>query len=316
MTRVGAVDCGTNTIKLLVADLSAQTGEEREVLREIRMVRLGQDVDRTGRLADAALDRVFAAVEDFAGLLETHGAETLRFCATSAARDASNASVFREGVERRLGVTPEVLTGAEEAQLSYDGATRTLASSRPTGAGLAGRVLVVDIGGGSTELVVGDAGTGQVEAARSLDIGSVRLTERLLASDPPTAEEIAAAGDAVEEALDELAGDGVHPGSADTVVGVAGTITTVAADVLGLPGYDRSRIHHVTLSLPDVEASCARLLGMRVVERRALPFLHPGRADVIGAGALILQRVLRRTRVQGLLVSEADILDGIAWSLV
>ena len=181
--RVAAVDCGTNTVKLLVADLDPETGEEQELVRESRMVRLGQGVDETGRLSDEALERLFAAVDEYAAVVAEHDVETLRFCATSAARDASNAEVFTTGVRERLGVEPEVIAGAEEAQLSYDGATRGLPD-------LVAPLLVVDIGGGSTELVLGDA-HGSVRAGHSLDIGSVRLTERCLRSDPPTADEIA-----------------------------------------------------------------------------------------------------------------------------
>lgn len=309
MTRVAAIDCGTNTIKLLVADLDAASGAEQERVREMRMVRLGQGVDRTGRLADEALARVFAAIEEYAEIIAAHDVDALRFCATSAARDASNAGVFVDGVKQRLGVVPEVVTGDEEAQLSYDGATRSLTSGdRPA------PFLVVDIGGGSTELILGD-GHGHVHAARSLDVGSVRMTERYLVSDPPTPDEVAAATRSIDTSLDGLGGHGVVLEDARTVVGVAGTITTVAAMVLDLPAYQRERIHHATLRLTDVHAATERLLGMTHDERRALPFLHPGRADVIGAGALILDRVLLRTAVDSMLVSEADILDGIAWSI-
>ncbi len=313
MTRVAAIDCGTNTIKLLVADLFVETGEERELVREMRMVRLGQDVDRTGVLADEALDRAFAALDEYAAIIARHDVERLRFCATSAARDAGNAAVFAAGVESRLGVVPEVVSGDEEAQLSYDGATRSL-----VGSDLPAPFLVVDIGGGSTELILGDPSTrsgtaaGHVRAAQSLDIGSVRMTERHLRSDPPTAAEIAEAVAGIDEALDRTV---VPVEQARTVVGVAGTITTVTAGVLGLPKYDRAAIDHAVLSVDDVHATADSLLGMTKAQRTALPYMHPGRADVIGAGALILDRVLRRTTVDSLLVSEADILDGIAWSV-
>ncbi len=313
MTRVAAVDCGTNTIKLLVADLDPETGTEHELVREMRMVRLGQDVDRTGRLADEALERTFAAVDEYAAIVATHDVDAIRFCATSAARDAGNGAEFAAGVEARLGVKPEVVTGAEEAQLSYDGATRGLA-----GGDLPAPFLVVDIGGGSTELILGDPSTGSgttaghVRAARSLDIGSVRMTERYLRSDPPTHDEVAAATADVAAAV---AASGVPLGEARTVIGVAGTITTVAAGVLGLQEYDRAAIDQARLAVSDVHALTERLLAMTVAGRRALPYMHPGRADVIGAGALILDEVLRRTTADTLLVSEADILDGIAWSI-
>jgi exopolyphosphatase/guanosine-5'-triphosphate,3'-diphosphate pyrophosphatase len=306
MTRVAAVDCGTNTIRLLVADLDPATGTEHELVREMRVVRLGQDVDRTGRIAEEGLDRTFAAIDEYAAIVAAHDVGRVRFCATSAARDADNAAEFAAGVETRLGVPPEVVSGAEEAQLSYDGATRGLA-----GKDLAAPLLVIDIGGGSTELVLGD-GHGQVRAARSLDIGSVRLTERHLPTDPPTHDEVDAAASAVATAL---ATSDVPLGEARTVIGVAGTITTVAAGVLGLEEYDREAIDQARLAVADVHALTGRLLAMTVAERKALPYMHPGRADVIGAGALILDEALRRTTVSTLLVSEADILDGIAWSV-
>ncbi|HSJ19723.1 MAG TPA: Ppx/GppA phosphatase family protein [Nocardioidaceae bacterium] len=306
MTRVAAFDCGTNTIKLLVADLDPAAGTEHELVREMRMVRLGQDVDRTGRFADEALERTFAAVDEYAAVVAAHDVEAIRFCATSAARDAGNGADFAAGVEERLGVRPEVVTGDEEAQLSYDGATRGLA-----GGDLPAPFLVVDIGGGSTELILGD-GHGHVRSARSLDIGSVRMTERHLRSDPPTRDEIASAAGEITAAV---ATSGVPLGEARTVIGVAGTITTVAAGVLDLEEYDRSAIDRSVLSLADVHSLTERLLAMTVEERRGLPYMHPGRADVIGAGALILDEVLRRTSVDSLLVSEADILDGIAWSV-
>ncbi|MGZ4455988.1 MAG: Ppx/GppA phosphatase family protein [Nocardioides sp.] len=308
MTRVAAVDCGTNTIKLLVADLDPTTGEQGELVREMRIVRLGQDVDRTGMLHEDALARTFAAAEEYARIVTDLGAERVRFCATSAARDAGNAEVFRAGIRERLGVEPEVVTGDVEAQLSFDGATRSLPD-------VPGPVLVVDIGGGSTELILGDAATGVVTAARSLDIGSVRMTERLMPSDPPTAEEVEAATAALDEALDTLPSYGVELGAAATVVGVAGTVTTVAAVLLGLSTWDRSRIHHARFPVADVHALADRLLGATVAEREAL-HIPSGRSDVIGAGALLLDRVLRRSPAEALLVSDSDILDGIAWSLV
>lgn len=299
-TRVAAVDCGTNTIKLLV------TGPDGELVREMRMVRLGEGVDRTGVLSDAALERTFAAIDDYAALLLVHDVppSAVRFCATSASRDAANADVFRAGVRARLSVEPEVVSGAEEAALAYGGAVRHLrvAPSYP--------VLVLDIGGGSTELVLGDA-DGPV-AAHSMDVGAVRLHERHLHTDPPTAAEVAALLVDVDRALDACP---VDPALAVTVVGVAGTVTTVAAGVLGLTAYDRAAIDQAELDVADVRALADRLVAMTVAERLALPWMHPGRADVIGAGALVLVRVLERSGAARLVVSEADILDGIAWSL-
>ena len=305
VTRAAGIDCGTNTIKLLVADLDPDTGAMTELVRTARMVRLGQGVDASRTLHPDALERVMTAVEDYAGLLREHGSPPLRFCATSAVRDATNREAFLDGVRERLGVTPEVLSGAEEARLSYAGATRGLGD-------VPAPVLVVDIGGGSTELVLGD---GEVaRAGHSLDIGSVRLTERFLGDDPPTAEQRAALVRVVDEELDTLAGHGVDLASARTVVAVSGTGLTVAAAVLDLPELDRDLVDRQVVAVSDVHAAVDRLVGLTVEERRALPFMHPGRADVIGAGALILDRVLRRVPAHDLAVSVSDILDGITWS--
>ena len=308
-SRVAAVDCGTNTIKLLVADLDAGSGEERELVRTSRMVRLGQDVDRDRRLAADALERVLAAVDEYAEVVSRHDvpASAVRFCCTSAVRDASNATVFLDGVEHRLGVRPEVVSGAEEAALSYAGATRVATDLVPP-------VLVVDIGGGSTELVLGDGL--EPGAAHSLDIGSVRLTERYLASDPPTADEVEAARSEIERQLDTLPGHGVDLTSAQTVVAVSGTGLTVAAAVLDLPALQREGLDGASVPVDGVIASAGDLLAMTVEQRRALPYMHPGRADVIGGGALVIASVLGRAGVDRLRVSVRDILDGIAWSVL
>ena len=301
---VAAIDCGTNTVKLLIGALP------QVVVRETRIVRLGQGVDASGRLAPEALDRTFAAIDEYAALVGEHDVARIRFCATSATRDAENSEVFAEGVRARLGVTPEVLTGAEEAALTYAGAVRHLREEPAL------PVLVVDIGGGSTELILGsstrsDPGEAPA-AAHSMDIGSVRLHERHLRSDPPTREEIAGCVADIERHLDACP---VPPEGAATVVGVAGTVTSVAAGALDLPGYDREAIDQAVLPIDAVQAMVERLVALPLAQRLTLPWLHPDRADVIDAGALILSRVLRRTRVGSLLVSEADILDGIAWSL-
>ena len=297
--RVAAIDCGTNTIKLLIGSLPAVD------VREMRMVRLGQDLDRTGRIADEALVRAFAAIEEYAELIRTYEVppERVRFVATSASRDASNAAVFVAGVRDRLGVEPEVVSGDVEAALSFDGAVRNLrvAPSTP--------VLVIDIGGGSTELILGSAAP---NAADSMDIGSVRLHERHLHSDPPTAAEVAACVADIDAHLDACP---VDPADAATVVGVAGTVTQLAAIALDLTTYSREAVDQLGLPTEQVHATVERLLGMTVAERLALPAMHPGRADVIGAGALILDRILRRTRATSLVVSDSDILDGIAWSI-
>ena len=304
MTRVAAVDCGTNTIKLLVADLDPESGEAQELVRESRMVRLGQGVDSTGRLADEALARVFAAVEEFAALVEPHAVERTRFCATSAARDAENADVFRTGVEARLGVVPEVVSGSEEAVLSFSGAVRPLAAAG--GGEVPGPVLVVDIGGGSTELVLGE---GDRRDAVSMDIGSVRLHERHLHSDPPTPAEVAACVADIDRHLDD---SGIAMDRAATVVGTSGTIKTLACGVMDLDTYDRNAFDRAVLSNAETARFVDALVTMSVAERRALPYMHPGRADVIGAGALIWSRILARVPVPEHLVSEADILHGMA----
>ena len=312
---VAAVDCGTNTIKLLIGAFPDVA------VRESRMVRLGEDLDRTGRLADAALARAFAAVEEYADLVRAHGAARVRFVATSATRDAANADVFTAGVRERLGVAPEVVSGEEEAALALAGALGGLRTP------VDGPVLVVDVGGGSTELVLGRLGAEGPDVLRpvvlgavSVDVGSVRMHERHLRSDPPTADELAACSADVDAALEAgLAASGLgalleaQPPAA--VVGVAGTVTSVAAGVLDLAAYDREAIDQQVLPVEAVREEVRRLTTTTVAERRALPWMHPGRADVIDGGAVVLERVLRRVGARELVVSEADILDGIAWSI-
>lgn len=302
---VAAVDCGTNTIKLLIARLPGMT----DVVRESRVVRLGQDLDRTGRISEEALERAFAAVDEYAALVAEHDVDEIRFCATSATRDAGNAEAFTRGVRERLGIEPEVVTGAEEAALAFDGAVRNLREPVP------GAVLVIDVGGGSTELVLGPSdgpSGGRGPTGHSMDMGSVRLHERHLRSDPPTAEEVARCVDDIDAHLDASP---VEPADARTVVAVAGSNLTIVAGVLDLPEYDPEEIDQSEVGVTDVLAMVDRLVAMTVAERRALPYMHPGRADVIDAGALILARVLRRAGVTSLVASESDILDGIAWSL-
>jgi exopolyphosphatase/guanosine-5'-triphosphate,3'-diphosphate pyrophosphatase len=309
VTRVAAFDCGTNSLRLLIADLDAASGSMVELVREMRIVRLGQGVDRTGRISPESLERTFAALDEYAAMVSEHRPDLVRFCATSAARDAENADEFKAGVRARVGVEPEVIDGDAEARASYSGATRVLRGGPQE---RRGPFLVLDIGGGSTELILGDA-DGTVTTAHSLDIGSVRLTERHLRADPPTPQQIEAVCADIDAALD---GCRVDPALAATVVGVAGTVTTVAAGVLDLAAYDGSLIHLAELDVASVHATISALVAMSVAERRTLGYMHPGRADVIGAGALILDRILRRTRVGTLTISESDILDGIAWSCV
>ncbi|MFF6880117.1 exopolyphosphatase [Streptomyces sp. NPDC012474] len=312
MTRVAAVDCGTNSIRLLVADADPATGELVDLDRRMTIVRLGQGVDRTGRLAPEALQRTFAACHEYAGIIKEHGAERLRFVATSASRDAENRDEFVRGVLDILGVEPEVISGDQEAAFSFTGATKELAGDDH----LPKPYLVVDIGGGSTEFVVGDD---RVRAARSVDIGCVRMTERHLVrdgavSDPPSAEQIAAMRADIEAALD-LAEETVPLREARTLVGLAGSVTTVSAIAQELPEYDSQAIHHSRFSREQVREITEWLLRSTHAERAAVPSMHPGRVDVIGAGALVLLSIMERIDAQEVVVSEHDILDGIAWSV-
>jgi exopolyphosphatase/guanosine-5'-triphosphate,3'-diphosphate pyrophosphatase len=312
VTRVAAVDCGTNSIRLLVADADPRTGELADLDRRMTIVRLGQGVDRTGRLAPEALERTFAASRAYAEAIKEHGAERLRFVATSASRDAENRDEFVRGVLDILGVEPEVVTGDQEAEFSFTGATKELAGRDD----LATPYLVVDIGGGSTEFVVG---ADRVRAARSVDIGCVRMTERHLVrdgavTDPPTAEQVAAMRADIEAALD-LAEETVPLREARTLVGLAGSVTTIAAIALDLDEYDSERIHHSRVSLARVREITEWLLRSTHAERAAVPSMHPGRVDVIGAGALVLLSIMERTGAEEVVVSEHDILDGIAFKV-
>jgi exopolyphosphatase/guanosine-5'-triphosphate,3'-diphosphate pyrophosphatase len=263
-------------------------------------------VDRTGRFAPAALERTFAACRRYAGIIEQTKAAQVRFVATSASRDVANRDEFVAGVRAALGVDPEVVTGDEEAQLSFIGATSELSDG-----GYETPFLVVDIGGGSTEFVLGRT---SVLAARSVDVGCVRMTERHLHDDPPTAEQVAVARADIEAAI-ALAAETVPIGETATLVGLAGSVTTVAAMALDLPAYLPERIHRSRIAAAEVRAVTGRLLAMTREERAALPFMHPGRVDVIGAGALILACVVDAVAADEVLVSEHDILDGIAWSI-
>ena len=322
--RVGIVDCGTNTVRLLIADGSVQVADETrrvadgrassvgdspvltDVVRVLRFVRLGQGVDATHRFHPDALARTFAALDDFAGLIDEYGPlDRLRFLATSAARDATNREEFFVGVEQRLGVIPDIIAGDEEARLSYLGAL--------AGGPVAdGSVLVMDIGGGSTELICGDA-AGALTAARSFDIGSVRLRERYLHDDPPTSAQVAAAREYVASLVDSgevpLAGVG-------TFIGVAGTNTSLSAMRQGLVTYDSARVHNSSLMPDEVRALASELLASSVASvRQRYPFLEPMRAEVICAGALICDEVAERVRC-AMLVRETDILDGAALDLL
>lgn len=300
--RVAAIDCGTNSVRLLVADLDASG--KRDVHREMRVVRLGEGVDATGVLAAGALERTRTALVDYAGTCRALGVERTRFVATSATRDAGNRDDFTALVEQAMGVSPEVVSGQQEAALAFAGATAGLDVAQ-------GPFAVVDIGGGSTEFVLGTTG---VEAARSVDIGCVRLTERHLVADPPTAEQVAAARADIDAALD-LVAEVVPAHRARTAVGLAGSVTTVAALALGLPSYQPERIHLSRIPAQQVADVTSRLLAMSRAERAALPVMHPGRVDVIGGGALVLLAAVERFGWDEVLVSETDILDGIALSI-
>jgi len=318
--RVAAIDCGTNSIRLLVAD-GGPVGLT-DVHREMRVVRLGEGVDETGRLSPAAIERTRLALVDYAACIRSLGATEMRMVATSASRDAANAAEFRAVVRQILGVEPEVITGLAEAALSFVGAVANLP-------GVADPVLLADIGGGSTELVLGSVLATSlvpgsmltqpveptVTAAHSMDVGCVRLTERRLHDDPPTGAQIQAALEDLQVALTAAAAD-VPVRQAAAFVGVAGTVTTIAALALGLPAYDPDAIHGSVTGYQQVAEITDRLLGMRRSERAALPVMHPGRVDVIGGGALVLRTVMEFVGAREVIASEHDILDGIALSLL
>ena len=309
---VAAIDCGTNSIRLLIARRDAPTSAPVDLERHLEMVRLGLGVDRTGRFDPVAVERTLDAARRYARLIEHHGVEVedIRFVATSATRDAANREVFIEGIEQILGVRPEVISGPEEAELSFRGAVSTL-EGLP-----AGPRLVVDIGGGSTELVLGEQTPSH---AISLDIGSVRLTERHLADDPPSPQQITTAQADIAQALDRAEQDIPFERTA-ALVGVAGTVTTVTAVALGLEEYQPDITHGAELTTAQMREQCDRLLGATRAERSRHRLIHPGRIDVIGAGALIWSQVIDRvaaaTSITTVRTSEHDILDGIALDLL
>jgi exopolyphosphatase/guanosine-5'-triphosphate,3'-diphosphate pyrophosphatase len=309
--RVAAIDCGTNSLRLLIADIDPDRHLLTDVARRMEIVRLGQGVDATGQLAPEALERTMAALSQYAELITSAGAAAIRMVATSATRDAGNAADFTRGVVDILGVAPEVISGDEEARLSFAGATAELAGTSEPG-GPVPPYLVADIGGGSTEFVLG--GTSAPLAALSVNIGCVRLTERHLRSDPPSADQIGQATADIDRGLDQVAAAIAVP-DARTLVGLAGSVTTVTAVALDLPAYDPARIHHARIPAAAVDAVTRQLLGQTRAQRAAIGSMHPGRVDVIGAGALILDRIVQRFGFAEVVTSEHDILDGIAWSL-
>ncbi|HKD88021.1 MAG TPA: Ppx/GppA phosphatase family protein [Streptosporangiaceae bacterium] len=315
MKRVAAIDCGTNSLRLLIADVDVARRTLTDVERRMEIVRLGQGVDATGMLAPEPLDRTLRMLAEYAKQIAAADVTAVRMVATSATRDARNAADFSAGVQRALGIAPEVVSGSEEAQLSFAGATAELGAAGAP-AGLAPPYLVVDIGGGSTEFVLGGNGLqGAADlAAISVDIGCVRLTERHLHSDPPSAAQVQAATADIDRAVDEVAAAIAVP-DARTMVGLAGSVTTVAAIALGLPFYDPARTHHARISAAAVHAVTGQLLDQTREQRAGIGPMHPGRVDVIGAGALVLDRVMQRFGFAEVVASEHDILDGIAWAL-
>ena len=302
MTRVAAIDCGTNSIRLLIADITG--GNFREINRTMEIVRLGQGVDKNKAFHPDALDRTLKATAFFAEEIARRGVERMRFCATSATRDATNRELFIDGVKSLLGVAPEVISGEEEAALSFKGATKELR-------GVGAPYLVIDIGGGSTEFVFGSE---RVEFAKSQNIGCVRMSERHFSSIPPQAEEIAGAKADIDEAI-KGAAEIVPITEAKTLIAVAGTATTVAAAALGLSIYDRHSIHLSRISAEKTHQVSEMFLSLNRDEIAALGYMHPGRVDVIGAGSLVLSRIMALTGAKEFVASESDILDGMAWSL-
>ena len=302
MSRVAAIDCGTNSIRLLIADISGDNF--REIYRNMEIVRLGQGVDKNKAFHPDALDRTLKATALFSEEIARRGVERIRFCATIATRDAINRDLFINGVKSLLGISPEVISGEEEASLSFYGATKEL---REVGA----PYLVVDIGGGSTEFVFG---TEKVEYAKSQNIGCVRMSERHFTSVPPTKDEIARATADIDDAI-KGAATSVPITEAKTLIAVAGTATTVAAAALNLDAYDRYAIHMARISAEKTHAVSQMFLEMNREEIAALGYMHRGRVDVIAAGSLVLSRIMTLTGAQEFVASESDILDGMAWSL-
>ena len=300
--RVAAIDCGTNSIRLLIADV--QGDNFREVIRDMEIVRLGQGVDQTGEFHTDAISRTLVAVDKFANEITKRGVEKVRFCATSATRDAKNRDLFINGVKARLGVTPEVISGEEEAALSFAGATKDLPNSISP-------FLVIDIGGGSTEFVLGAQ---KVAQAKSVNIGCVRMSERHFKSDPATQSEIESARKDIQSAINQAA-QVVDIKAAKSLIAVAGTATTVAAAALELPVYDRYAIHLSRISAEQTHEVSERFLKLTRKERAALGYMHPGRVDVIGAGSLVLSEIIKAVGAKEFIACESDILDGIAFSL-
>lgn len=306
MKRVAAIDCGTNSIRLLISDVDTSTNIATDVCREMKIVRLGEGVDKTNAFSPRALERTFKAIDEYEQILLKHKVENLRFVATSATRDAQNKAMFIKGVIDRLRIVPEVIAGTEEAALSFDGATRSLRQKHKA------PFLIIDLGGGSTELVIGDqAPTG----AYSMDVGCVRMTERHTPGGNPTKSQEEAIRTDVRNALKEAAKK-VDWQKAQTIVGVAGTVTTVAAHILKLKTYDPEVLHGASISAQQISQTAQDFISLTPSQRAALPYMHEGRIEVITAGSIVLDEVMKAIGAQTLIASERDILDGVAWSQV
>ena len=306
MKRVAAIDCGTNSIRLLISDIDTSTNTATDVCREMRIVRLGEGVDKTNAFSPRALERTFKAIDEYEEILLKHKVENLRFVATSATRDAQNKAMFIKGVIDRLRIVPEVIAGTEEAALSFDGATRSLRQKHKA------PFLIIDLGGGSTELVIGDQ---EPTGAYSMDVGCVRMTERHTPGGNPTKTQEEAIRTDVRNALKE-AGKKVDWQKAQTIVGVAGTVTTVAAHILKLKTYDPEVLHGASISAQQISQTAQDFISLTPSQRAALPYMHEGRIEVITAGSIVLDEVMKAIGAQTLIASERDILDGVAWSQV
>jgi exopolyphosphatase/guanosine-5'-triphosphate,3'-diphosphate pyrophosphatase len=304
--RVAAIDCGTNSIRLLISDIDTSTNIATDVCREMRIVRLGEGVDKTNAFSPKALERTFKAIEEYEQILLKHKVENLRFVATSATRDAQNKAMFIKGVIDRLRIVPEVIAGTEEAALSFDGATRSLRQKHKA------PFLIIDLGGGSTELVIGDK---EPTGAYSMDVGCVRMTERHTPGGNPTKAQEEAIRTDVRDALKE-ASKKVDWQKAQTIVGVAGTVTTVAAHILKLKTYDPVVLHGASIGAQQISQTAQDFISLTPSQRAALPYMHEGRIEVITAGSIVLDEVMKAIGAQTLIASERDILDGVAWSQV
>jgi exopolyphosphatase/guanosine-5'-triphosphate,3'-diphosphate pyrophosphatase len=304
--RVAAIDCGTNSIRLLISDIDTSTNIATDVCREMRIVRLGEGVDKTNAFSPKALERTFKAIEEYEQILLKHKVENLRFVATSATRDAQNKAMFIKGVIDRLRIVPEVIAGTEEAALSFDGATRSLRQKHKA------PFLIIDLGGGSTELVIGDK---EPTGAYSMDVGCVRMTERHTPGGNPTKAQEEAIRTDVRNALKE-ASKKVDWQKAQTIVGVAGTVTTVAAHILKLKTYDPVVLHGASIGAQQISQTAQDFISLTPSQRAALPYMHEGRIEVITAGSIVLDEVMKAIGAQTLIASERDILDGVAWSQV